>query len=237
MASLLERAGMRLFAQRPRHAITLSIENMGASLGASWHGATGFHDYSRRRGAHVAAGNARCGSPHSAAARHPRRAYSVCGLRRMHPPCLRARGTNFSSGDAVVEKVEVFGDGTGLATLDRAAIASRLQPAGLRESRATMAPSTQALLFVHVILPQGAAIPIKLSHDVTARVGAAPAGERDIRETGGETPVDRRNVVVIGPPLRGERYLAADSCCDATRHTRADRRIRTYGLVSRHRRF
>ena len=74
-----------------------------------------------------------------------------------------------------------------------------------------MAPSTQALLFVHVILPQGAAIPIKLSHDVTARVGAAPAGERDIRETGGETPVDRRNVVVIGPPLRGKRYLAADS--------------------------
>jgi hypothetical protein len=28
-------------------------------------------------------------------------------------------------------------------------------------------------------------------------------------------------VVVIGPPLRGSNYLAADSCCDATRHTRA----------------
>jgi hypothetical protein len=26
---------------------------------------------------------------------------------------------------------------------------------------------------------------------------------------------------VVGPPLRGSNYLAADSCCDATRHTRA----------------
>jgi murein DD-endopeptidase MepM/ murein hydrolase activator NlpD len=28
-------------------------------------------------------------------------------------------------------------------------------------------------------------------------------------------------VVVIAPPLRGDRYISADSCCDATRHTRA----------------
>jgi hypothetical protein len=36
-------------------------------------------------------------------------------------------------------------------------------------------------------------------------------------------PVDRDTVVrVMGPPLApGERYIAADSCCEATRHTRA----------------
>jgi hypothetical protein len=28
-------------------------------------------------------------------------------------------------------------------------------------------------------------------------------------------------VARIAPPLRGERYISADSCCDATRHTRA----------------
>ena len=33
--------------------------------------------------------------------------------------------------------------------------------------------------------------------------------------------VDRRSVVVVGPPLRGAGYISADSCCDATRHTRA----------------
>ena len=38
---------------------------------------------------------------------------------------------------------------------------------------------------------------------------------------GGETPVAQHDVVVIGPPLRGERFISADSCCDASRHTRA----------------
>ena len=36
-----------------------------------------------------------------------------------------------------------------------------------------------------------------------------------------KTKVDRQKVVRIGPPLAGERYISADSCCDATRHTRA----------------
>ena len=35
------------------------------------------------------------------------------------------------------------------------------------------------------------------------------------------TTVNRRDVKVVGPPLRGSNFLAADSCCDATRHTRA----------------
>jgi murein DD-endopeptidase MepM/ murein hydrolase activator NlpD len=44
---------------------------------------------------------------------------------------------------------------------------------------------------------------------------------QQITENVGPTEVDHRNVVVVGPPLRGSNYLAADSCCDATRHTRA----------------
>src|SRR5271168_2377819 len=53
------------------------------------------------------------------------------------------------------------------------------------------------------------------------RASAAPPGQEELNETGGQIKVDRRKVVVIGPPLRGERYVSADSCCDATRHTRA----------------
>ncbi len=40
-------------------------------------------------------------------------------------------------------------------------------------------------------------------------------------EDGGATTVDRQNVVTIGPPLHGQRYVSADSCCDVVRHTRA----------------
>jgi hypothetical protein len=129
--------------------------------------------------------------------------------------------TNFSSADILVEKVEVLGDGEVLQSLDAAAIAGRLQPAGQRESAGKLAGSVQALLFLHVMLEPGAAMPRLLSHRITMHVNAAPPGHQEITESGGEVAVDRRPVVSIGPPLRGAGYVSADSCCDASRHTRA----------------
>jgi hypothetical protein len=129
--------------------------------------------------------------------------------------------TNFSSGDVAIRKLEVLGDSAVLQTLDAAAIAQRLQPAGLRESTATMPKSTHALLFLNVTLPPGAPIPHQLSHHIDIRASAAPSSQQEMSESGGSTIVDRQPVAVIGPPLRGERYISADSCCDAMRHTRA----------------
>jgi len=130
--------------------------------------------------------------------------------------------TNFSSGNVVVEQVEILGSGGAvLETLDASEIATRLQPAGLREPSATMSASTDALLFIHVVLADGQTAPQQLTHRVRLRADAAPPGQQEIIETGGETAVDTQPVVVIGPPLRGARYISADSCCDATRHTRA----------------
>jgi hypothetical protein len=129
--------------------------------------------------------------------------------------------TNFSSADVTVEKVEVLGDGDVLQSFDAAAIAGRLQPAGQRESVGTLAGSAQALLFLHVTLAPGAAVPAGLSHRVIIHANAAPPGQQEITESGGEVAVKRRPVVSIGPPLRGEGYVSADSCCDASRHTRA----------------
>jgi hypothetical protein len=129
--------------------------------------------------------------------------------------------TNFSSGDVAVEKVEVLGDGELLQNLDAAAVGGRLQAVGQRESSGTLARSVQALLFLHVSLEAGAGIPRKLLHRVTIHANAAPPGRQEITESGGEITVDRKTVVTIGPPLHGERYVSADSCCDASRHTRA----------------
>jgi hypothetical protein len=129
--------------------------------------------------------------------------------------------TNFSSAEIAVEKVEVVGDGSVLQTLDTAAVAGRLQPGGLREPVGTLARSTHALLFLNVSLAPGSRIPSELSHRVALRVSAAPPGHQELSESGGAATVDKRSVALIGPPLRGERYIAADSCCDATRHTRA----------------
>jgi Peptidase family M23 len=129
--------------------------------------------------------------------------------------------TNFSSGDIAVEKIEVLGDGAVLQAFDSTAISRRLQPVGLREPAGALAKSTQGLLFLNVTLAKGAEIPRQVSHRVAIRASAAPPGHQEITETGGAIGVDRRKVAVIHPPLRGERFVSADSCCDAVRHTRA----------------
>lgn len=129
--------------------------------------------------------------------------------------------TNFSSGDTKIEKVEVVGDGKVIASLDAAAIAQRLQPDGRRNAVDKLATSEQALLFLHVTLPAGIAAPERLSHRVSIHAEAAPPGLQEITENGGTTVVNHRVVALIAPPLRGEGYISADSCCDATRHTRA----------------
>jgi hypothetical protein len=129
--------------------------------------------------------------------------------------------TNFSSGDVSVEKVEVLSGEDVLQSANAAMIAGRLQAAGQRESTGNLAGSAQGLLFLHVTLGAGAPIPTHLSHRVTVHASAAPPGRQEITEIGGEVTVDRQTVVSIGPPLHGERYVSADSCCDAVRHTRA----------------
>ena len=131
--------------------------------------------------------------------------------------------TNFSSGNVAVEQVEILGSGGAvLQTLDASEIATRLQPAGLRVPSATMSASTSALLFIHVDLTgKVPTTPRQLTHRVRLRAEAAPPGQQEIIETGGETLVDPQAVELIGPPLRGAGYISADSCCEATRHTRA----------------
>jgi hypothetical protein len=129
--------------------------------------------------------------------------------------------TNFSSGDAAVEQVDVLGDGRLQAILDAAAIAARLQPAGQREARPALSSGATSLLFVHLTLDEAVPVPTRLSHQVRARIAAAPPGLQEMTLRGGDVTIDRRAPVVIGPPLRGARFVAADSCCDATRHTRA----------------
>lgn len=129
--------------------------------------------------------------------------------------------TNFSSGDATVEQVRILGDGHPIATLNQSDVAARLQPAGRRVSSNKIASGGVALLFIHVVLPSDAPIAKLLSHQVKARFDAAPPGHQELSATLDGTRIDRRRVAVIGPPLKGERFVSADSCCDATRHTRA----------------
>jgi hypothetical protein len=130
--------------------------------------------------------------------------------------------TNFSSAEATIEQVQVLGDGGAiLQDLQPAQIARQLQPAGQRDSTATLAKGTQALLFLNIILDPGAKPPTHITHRVTAQITAAPPGHLQISVDGALTQPNLTPPVHIGPPLRGDLYLSADSCCDAVRHSRA----------------
>ena len=131
--------------------------------------------------------------------------------------------TNFSSGKATIERLEVLDADSGdvVATLDAKEVASRLQPAGLRESADTMAPSMMASVFLDLTFGEAGDVPDQLLHRLSIKAEAAPPDQRQITEEVGPTDVDRRAVAVVGPPLRGSNFLAADSCCNSTLHRRA----------------
>ncbi|MGA7964837.1 MAG: M23 family metallopeptidase [Gammaproteobacteria bacterium] len=128
--------------------------------------------------------------------------------------------TNFSSAQITVTQAEVFGDGQPLETLGTSQIAQRLQPVGNadRSTSAIMQPGTVSLLFLHLILPDGTAVPQKLSQEIAF---SAVGRDQQFMEHGGTIKVDFRPPLIIGPPLMGANLISADSCCDAIRHTRA----------------
>src|SRR5215207_9303286 len=131
--------------------------------------------------------------------------------------------TNFTSGQTTIEQLEVLDANTGdvVDTLDTEEVASRLQPAGLREAADALAPSMMANVFLHVTFDEASEVPDRLVHRLSLQAEAAPPDQQQTTEEVGPTEVERRNVVVVGPPLRGSNYLAADSCCDSALHRQA----------------
>jgi hypothetical protein len=125
--------------------------------------------------------------------------------------------TNFTSGETTIEQLEVLDADTGdvVDTLDAEEVAGRLQPAGLRDAADTLAPSTMALVFLDVTFGEAGEVPDRLVHRLSVKADAAPPDQQQSTEEVAPTEVDRRNAVVVGPPLKGSNYVAADSCCSA----------------------
>ena len=131
--------------------------------------------------------------------------------------------TNFTTGPVSIEKLEVLDADSGAAihVLDAEEVASRLQPAGRRDSVGSFEPAMTALVFLHVTVDDPSDVPDELRHRLSLHVEAAPPDQQQLTETVGEIGVDRREVRTVGPPLDGSNYIAADSFGDAVRHTRA----------------
>jgi hypothetical protein len=109
--------------------------------------------------------------------------------------------------------------GTTLATLDTAKIGGRLSLGGRRGSESSaLEPFQFGVVFMHVTLEGTVAVPATLAHIVDASF-EQPAAALTMRLA--ETPVIATAPPVLGAPLRGRGYVAADGCCDSIRHVRA----------------
>jgi Peptidase family M23 len=131
--------------------------------------------------------------------------------------------TNFTSAKLTVDDVKIEDSQSGrvLGDLDGPQLKDRLQPAGSREGADHLEPGQAATIFIHLVMDNSTAPPETLVHEVAATSAAMPPGKNQVTERLATTKVDTRTLPVLSAPLRGERYIAADGCCDAVRHTRA----------------
>ncbi|MDQ5910059.1 MAG: hypothetical protein QG599_2154 [Pseudomonadota bacterium] len=130
---------------------------------------------------------------------------------------------NATTGHAVLEQVEVRDPvrAMTLAAFSGEDLTQRLQVAGQRVSAALLDTAQFGVLYLHLSFPDESSVPLTLEHRVTAYADAAPPDQKSGISTGGISAVARSPQVVLGPPLRGQRYFAADGCCTAPRHIRA----------------
>jgi hypothetical protein len=85
----------------------------------------------------------------------------------------------------------------------------------------TLAPGQGALLYVNLEFPNQASVPARIANRLTVTT-PQPKGPLQARtvENVAETDVTRDAPIVLAPPLRGERWVAAASCCKSY-HRRA----------------
>ncbi|MFT4395642.1 M23 family metallopeptidase [Gordonia lacunae] len=140
--------------------------------------------------------------------------------------------TNFMRVPVTITGVEVLDatpNGGPLLSLDENAVRGRLKPTGAPSVpsapgapegySAVLAAGQNGVLFLHVVVPGNP--PEQLIHEISLRADQAPPGMREVDERIAPVTVSDSTVPVLGPPLAGEYYIAADACCDAVRHTRA----------------
>ena len=141
--------------------------------------------------------------------------------------------TNAIGSSVKVKSVEVL-DATYpervLATISRDHVPQKMQGLISKSPTNTLEPGEAAIIFIHFSMEKTERHPMTLAHRLTIsgkfpqgfkHFMGVPASQRQFIEIGGLTDVHSSRPIVIGPPLEGRGWVAADGCCTATRHVRA----------------
>lgn len=101
-----------------------------------------------------------------------------------------------------------------------------------KSKTSALPPGETAVIFIHFPVEDESGIPASIGHRIAITVpGGIPAGflkfaglpegEETYSYTSDAVNVGPADAIVIGPPLEGKGWVAADGCCDSTRHVRA----------------
>ena len=128
---------------------------------------------------------------------------------------------DITGGDVRVDRLAVVDPDSGktLAVLTPDELAKQVTPGARRGKETRELTAYQfAVIFLHVSLAEGVAVPARITHEITAHLAVVDA---EVTMTIGESAVVSTPPVVLGPPLRGKGYIAGDGCCNSIRHVRA----------------
>ena len=128
---------------------------------------------------------------------------------------------NASPGNAVLEQVDVLDAEQDqiLASFSGQQIFDRLQVGGGGPAVNSLSSAQFGVMYLHLAFAGSDTVPFRLKHRIRASLDAAPP--EFAVSLGGVTNVQLEPFAVLGPPLRGKGYIAADGCCESTRHIRA----------------
>lgn len=107
--------------------------------------------------------------------------------------------------------------GTALAALSGAALASRVSIDGSGSSL-VFPPGAGGTVFMDVLVPRGQRTPRRLVHRLRLSSQLDDAAPSAVAFTGAPTAVVTHAPIVIAPPLRGSRWVAATGCCVLNEH-------------------
>jgi murein DD-endopeptidase MepM/ murein hydrolase activator NlpD len=122
--------------------------------------------------------------------------------------------TNFSGLELPISKIEVLNGETTLAAFEGAdlnAMLARPGAASLTDNR-IIGPGMRAIAYLWITLDPGVPVPPSLRHRITAK---------NTTVTGGAVTVSTTKPIVLGPPLRGENWIAVNGPSNSSVHRRA----------------
>lgn len=120
---------------------------------------------------------------------------------------------NYANGEVLITKVEVLSGTNTLAAFEGTALMAitKQMRMGAPDDRAIPA-GAETVVFVQVLLDSGVAVPASIRHRVTARNGSLETAD---------VPLPSAKPIIIGAPLRGDDWIAANGPGNLSGHRRA----------------